>query len=243
MVTGLSGTLFLKNNGTDSTSLSNNGSFIFAASIADGASYTVTVYAQPAGQHCAVNNGTGTSSANVSNVSVVCLGGRYFFITATTTPGNFGDIPGADALCNADAHKPNGSTYKAFVVDGASRVACTTANCAGGTTGQVDWVLLPSSTYIRADGVTTIGTTDTNGLFPLPLTNPYLLAENASPSTQVWTGLNTDWTTSPYGTCTNWGAISGLGNYARVDISTTASILDGGTASCSANAFLACVEQ
>jgi ELWxxDGT repeat protein len=77
-VSGLSGTVVLRNNGSDDLSLSANGPFAFATSLADGASYGVTVLTQPAGQTCLVSNGTGAvSGANVSNVTVSCATNTY----------------------------------------------------------------------------------------------------------------------------------------------------------------------
>lgn len=73
-VAGLTGTgLVLQDNGADSLSISQNGAFTFATSLASGTSYTVTVSTQPTGQTCTVTNGTGTTaSANVTNVAVSC---------------------------------------------------------------------------------------------------------------------------------------------------------------------------
>ncbi len=72
-VSGLSGTLKLNDNGTDTLTLTANGTFTFAAQLASGASYAVTVAAQPAGQTCTISNGTGTiASSNVTAVAVSC---------------------------------------------------------------------------------------------------------------------------------------------------------------------------
>ena len=72
-MSGLSGTVGLLNNGGDNLSVSSNSGFTFATSLANGASYAVTVGTQPAGQTCEVGSGTGTiSSANVTDVSVTC---------------------------------------------------------------------------------------------------------------------------------------------------------------------------
>lgn len=94
------------------------------------------------------------------------------FLSATTVNGDIdatGDNDGngieeADALCNADTNKPNDSTYKAIIVDGLNRTACTTASCAGGSSEHTDWVLQADTEYRRGDGTTVVGTTDSNGL-------------------------------------------------------------------------------
>jgi hypothetical protein len=79
-VSGLAGSgLVLQNNGGDNRSITANGSFTFATTLANGAAYNVTVFTQPAGGSCSVTNGSGTvNAANVTNVSVTCV--------ATATP-------------------------------------------------------------------------------------------------------------------------------------------------------------
>lgn len=72
-VSGLAGTVVLQNNGGDDLSVASNGGFTFATAVAGGNAYAVTVKTQPAGQSCAVRNGSGTvASANVGSVEVAC---------------------------------------------------------------------------------------------------------------------------------------------------------------------------
>jgi hypothetical protein len=72
-LSGLSGgTLGLQNNSGDNLSLTANGTFTFAARIAAGTTYSVTVKTQPSGQSCAVANGSGTANTNVTNVLATC---------------------------------------------------------------------------------------------------------------------------------------------------------------------------
>ncbi|TGK82649.1 DUF1554 domain-containing protein [Leptospira noumeaensis] len=127
------------------------------------------------------------------------------FITNSTAPVNAG-VSGIDAHCNNATNKPSGGgTYKAMVSDGTSRTACTSANCTtGGTSEHIDWVLKPNQQYKRNDGTTVIGTTNANGLFPIPFTNsmePNLLNAN----NYVITGINADWINSL--DCDNWTTI------------------------------------
>ncbi len=63
----------LQNNGTDDLTLTADGAFTFATDLADGAAYDVTVLTQPGGQSCGINNGSGTASANITNVAVNCF--------------------------------------------------------------------------------------------------------------------------------------------------------------------------
>ncbi len=74
-VTGLAGTVVLRNNGGDDLSLSADGAFTFPTPVATGTPYLVTVGTQPAGQVCTVQNGSGAASADVGNVAVNCSSG------------------------------------------------------------------------------------------------------------------------------------------------------------------------
>ena len=80
-VSGLVGTgLVLQNNAGDNLALNADGSFAFAAKVASGAAYAVTVLTQPAGpaQTCTVTKASGTiAGADVSNVAVDCTSNTY----------------------------------------------------------------------------------------------------------------------------------------------------------------------
>ncbi|MET0167405.1 MAG: hypothetical protein ABW318_20680 [Vicinamibacterales bacterium] len=72
-MSGLTGSVTLRNNGVDSLVRSTTGPFTFATPLATGSPYAVTVFSQPAGQTCAVINGSGNiASANVTNIVVTC---------------------------------------------------------------------------------------------------------------------------------------------------------------------------
>jgi hypothetical protein len=72
-ISGLTGTVVLRNNGGNDRTVSVNGSFTFATALANSSAYNVTVLTQPAGQTCTVANGAGTvSGTNVTNVTVTC---------------------------------------------------------------------------------------------------------------------------------------------------------------------------
>ena len=71
-VTGLVGKLVLQNNGGDDLTLLANGTFLFANPVEKDASYAVTILMQPAGPTCTVSNGSGTATADVTNISVTC---------------------------------------------------------------------------------------------------------------------------------------------------------------------------
>jgi hypothetical protein len=73
-VSGLSGgTLVLQDNGGDLLTITANGQFTFATGLPTGSGYSVGVSSSPAGQTCAIANGTGTiAAASITNVSVTC---------------------------------------------------------------------------------------------------------------------------------------------------------------------------
>ena len=74
-MSGLSGSVVLRDNGGDDLSVSANGPFTFATKLVDGAAYAVTVKTNPSGQTCSVSNGSGTvAGANVTGVAVACAG-------------------------------------------------------------------------------------------------------------------------------------------------------------------------
>jgi hypothetical protein len=66
----------LQNNGGDNLTIKQNGPFTFPTLIPAGGAYKVTVFSQPSGPSqppgCTVSMGSGTTSANVTNVSVIC---------------------------------------------------------------------------------------------------------------------------------------------------------------------------
>ena len=72
-LSGLDGTLVLQNNDKDDLSLTADGGFIFSEALAKDASYAVTIKTQPAGQRCTVSQGSGTLTANVTDVAVACV--------------------------------------------------------------------------------------------------------------------------------------------------------------------------
>jgi uncharacterized repeat protein (TIGR03803 family) len=87
-VSGLSGTgLVLQDNGGNNLSVSANGSFVFTTTIASGGAYSVTVLTQPSSpaQTCAVTNGSGTASTNVTNIQITCITTATFTIGGTVS--------------------------------------------------------------------------------------------------------------------------------------------------------------
>ncbi|MEE8395362.1 MAG: hypothetical protein V3S29_04850 [bacterium] len=73
-VSGLDGTLVLRNNGADDLTIEVDGAFTFVTALAEGAAYEVTLASFPAiAQNCGVATGSGTlAGAAVTDVAVTC---------------------------------------------------------------------------------------------------------------------------------------------------------------------------
>ncbi|MCA2960441.1 MAG: hypothetical protein IOD12_09320, partial [Silvanigrellales bacterium] len=166
-VTGLtSGTLVLRLNGGNDKSIAASGAYTFAGGIEPGGSYSVTVATQPAGLTCTVANGSGTANADVTNANVTCAASATEkFIGVSTQAWTPNGLADADTHCNT--HAPvSGLTWKALLVDGAARRACSGIDCSGSATGRADWPLLASTVYRQAEGSQAlIGTTSANAVF------------------------------------------------------------------------------
>ncbi len=109
-VSGLSGTVVLQNNGADDLSISADGTFSFAAALESGAAYAVTVFTQPEGQNCVVDNATGTvADADVNNVQLTCADEET---NLYTVGGNLSGLVGSLVLQN------NGGNDLTLLADG-----------------------------------------------------------------------------------------------------------------------------
>jgi hypothetical protein len=130
---------------------------------------------------------------------------KIFLTAVTNYQGNFGGVAAADTICAADTNNPGDGTYKAMVVAGTDRRACTSSNCTtSGAAEHIDWVLQASSVYTRVDG-TVIGTTNSVGLLNFPLQNSLLPGAGFA---WAHTGLGRfDWNTSH--NCSNWTSNAG----------------------------------
>ncbi len=143
-VSGLSGTLVLSNNGADDLTLSANGAFTFAKRVPVGGEYEVTVRTQPAGQICAVANGSGVASANVTGVSITCapayaVGGTVSGLTGTLVLHNNGGDPvtvNADGPFTFASPLLSNTAYAVTVGTQPQNQLCTVEN-GSGTMGSV----------------------------------------------------------------------------------------------------------
>jgi hypothetical protein len=91
-VTGLNGTVVLRN-GTETLSVSSNGTFTFVNKVPSGQSYSVSVAMHPASQTCGVSNGSGTvGNGDVTSVSVTCVTNNAFHTIGGTVTGLTGTV-------------------------------------------------------------------------------------------------------------------------------------------------------
>jgi hypothetical protein len=171
-VSGLSGTgLVLQDNGGDNLSISANGSFTFKTSLASGAKYAVTVLTQPTGpaQTCTVTSGSGTASANVTNVQVTCstgtasVGGNAVGLSGTglVLQNNGGDnlaVATSGSFTFATAI-PLGSAYLVTVFTQPKNPSqtCTVTNGSGTASGNVGNIQVTCSTGTLSIGGTVTG--------------------------------------------------------------------------------------
>lgn len=135
MISGLSGTVVLQNNGGDNLSVSVNNGFTFATAIGSGAAYNVTVLTQPAGQLCKVSNGVGlVDSANVTDVSISCVFIADVLIALDTSTSMSVEVGLVQNVLNnfANAIMASGIDLN-IVVIAASGGICTPAPLGSGT--------------------------------------------------------------------------------------------------------------
>lgn len=93
-------------NGSDDQSITNNGTFTFPTALASGATFSVSFGAMPAGQICAVQNGSGNvANANVTNILVYCT----YLQSVATLNGSY-DVAGYIIDADTDVLL-NGGTF------------------------------------------------------------------------------------------------------------------------------------
>ncbi|EID99722.1 PF07588 family protein [Leptospira licerasiae serovar Varillal str. VAR 010] len=204
---------------------------------------TVFIFTLSVGCSKPSDNDSALVVALLSMQSQSSAGSKMFAIAAVKADVG-GGLSGLDSQCNSDSNKPSGGgTYKALVVDGTNRVACTSANCAtSGASEHVDWVLKANKKYVQSDGTTVIGTTTSNGIFTFPLSNPF--QSTFSGTNLTVTGMFADWTSSG-NNCSGWStASSSSANFADHTATSTDAIYAGGSIGCSSSAMkIVCVEQ
>lgn len=145
-VTGLDAaeSITLQDNSKDDLSVSGSGAFTFATSVTNGDGYAVTVATQPSGKLCTVASGSGTISANVTDVAVTC----------TSTAAVSGTVEDSDS----------GSMIASVTIvarDAEDHSMATTTTAADGTGSFTISVPSGQDFYLHADGGDIGGTTYT----------------------------------------------------------------------------------
>jgi hypothetical protein len=153
-VAGLDGTVVLQDNGGGNLPVNANGTFAFAAPVASGAPYAVTVFTQPSSpsQTCTVTSGSGAvTNANVTSVRIACTTNRFNVGGAVTGLAGTGlvleDNLGSDLPVSASgsfafgAPVTSGAPYAVTVVGQPTtpNQTCTVTGTTGtGTVGGAD---------------------------------------------------------------------------------------------------------
>lgn len=189
-------TLALSDGRATALSVSANGAFVFDAVVPDKASYSVAVVAQPTGQTCSVNNGTGiVAGSDVNNVLVSCANNVLLSGTVSGLPagasvtlgdGQVATVLAANGLFTLKGSYPAGGSYAVNVSVAPSGTNCTLANGMGsvslagdpvtnlavsctatGSLGGMIGGLPEGSSLVLSNGVSSISVS-ANGAFAFP---------------------------------------------------------------------------
>ena len=206
-VSGLAGTVALQNNGSDSLVIAANGTFTFAAPVAQGGTYSVTVQTQPAAQTCTVANGAGTmGGANVTNIAVTCSTNSY--TAGGTVSGLSGTVTLQDNGADSTPLSSNGaftfstpiaegSSYNVTVLTQPAEQTCTVSN-GSGTMGSsnvtnVSLNCVTNSTTLAAGSTGTIPVNGASGSITITNTGTTYTAYNVSAILPGgWSGVTQD---------------------------------------------------
>lgn len=160
-VTGLAGTgLVLMNNGADFLNVSANGTYTFATPVISGGTYNVAVSSQPTGptQTCSVTNGMGTvTSANITNVSVVCSTNTYTVGGSVTGLAGTGLVLQNNGADNLSINANGSFTFATPVASGAGYNVTVLTQ----PTGQLCTVIGGTGTVVSAN-ITTVSVSCVN---------------------------------------------------------------------------------
>ena len=199
VVGGLTGTLALRNNGTDTLTITTNANFTFATRITHGGTYNVTVMNQPAGQTCTVRdalsaNASGTAKGDVGTITVNCVANTYTIGGAVSglsggalvLQNNLGDnlsLTASGSLTFATAITHGGAYNVTVLTQPAGQTCTVTAGGIGMATTNVTNVAV--NCVISGGGGTTFTISGTvNGLNSVDL----VLQNNGGDNLQVFPG-------------------------------------------------------
>lgn len=190
---------------------SNNQVFYAAPSTEDGGTtnplrlYRATINTPTTFTLAAIGNGG-------AKVTPIPASSKIIYVTTGLTAGNLGLTAAAaktsaDAFCNSDENKPTFATgtFKALLVVTGERIACTTANCGGGSGEHTDWPLAANQQYVTRTGLV-FGTTNALGLFTSISASNHLAMYSP---VLAWSGLDQSsaanyWMMDSGGNCSDW---------------------------------------
>lgn len=184
-----------------------------------------------------VKDAAGNKAIYAPATATTKCSGKAIYLHALSGGGNLGGITGADQKCSDNRPLGSTSAFKAMIVLGSTRRACSTEYCSGGVSENQDWVLAANTTYCTSDFESKVFETNSAGIidgFPSQL---------VSVETRAYTGLGDNWIA--FGpNCTSWTSNSAgqqgrTGNAQSVD----SSFYSLGSITCDNNASLYCVEQ
>jgi environmental stress-induced protein Ves len=256
-IAGLTATgLVLQNNSGDNLAASaNQASFTFSTPIDSGSNYAVTVLTQPAGETCAVTNGSGLALSNVTDVTVSC---SVNAVPTYTISGTISGLAGTGLqLQNSGTTQtiasgattfsftgvPSGSAYNVTVLTQPSSPTqtCTVTNGSGTINGNVTNVAVACSTVTYTISGTISGLAGTGLVLQDNGTSNLTIAAGATSftfSTQIPSGSTYNVTvltqpTNPTQTCTvTNGSGTVTGNVTNVAVAcSTATYTISGTIS------------
>lgn len=143
-VSGLTGSVVLKNNGANSLSLSSSAAFTFPGSSANGTAYSVTVASQPANQSCTISHSSGViENSNVTNIGVACVTNAYTVggtvtglgdesgLVLTNGGSDATEIPSVAVTFTMNTAVTTGTSYAISVQHAPPGVHCDVTNGAG----------------------------------------------------------------------------------------------------------------
>ncbi len=163
-VSGLVGSGLVLTNAGASLPVSANGTFVFAASVASGAAYSVAVQTNPASpnQTCTVANASGTASANVTNVAVACATNTY------TVGGSVSGLSGSITL-----RQTSGGATQDVTVSGSTFTFPALASGSSYAVSLVGHPTGPSQTCSIQQGTGTVGAANVTNVAVSCSTNAY----------------------------------------------------------------------
>ncbi len=148
-----------------SATFSANGNYTFVAAVPDGATYNLSISAQPNGQICSISNASGTvSGVGVNNVAVSC--GNTLNTTSYAVGGSLSGLASGQSVSIAGASgasvtfSANGNyTFVVAVPDGATYSLSVSAQ----PIGQICSISNPSGT-VRGAGINNVAVSCANTL-------------------------------------------------------------------------------